>query len=59
MAAIHAAAKEAGLPCYTVVDAGRTQIAAGSRTVCGIGPAPVSVIDKITGKEGSHPAGLM
>lgn len=33
-----AAAKEAGLPLYLVTDAGRTQIAAGSRTVLGIGP---------------------
>lgn len=32
-----------------VRDAGRTQIAAGSATVLGLGPAPISVIDKITG----------
>ena len=31
-------AKDAGLPCYLVVDAGRTQIAAGSKTVLAIGP---------------------
>mmetsp|Transcript_18960 Transcript_18960/g.57276 ORF Transcript_18960/g.57276 Transcript_18960/m.57276 type:complete len:178 (+) Transcript_18960:103-636(+) len=34
---------------YLVVDAGRTQIAAGSRTVLAIGPAPKPMIDKITG----------
>jgi PTH2 family peptidyl-tRNA hydrolase len=27
---------------------GRTQIAAGSRTVLGIGPGPVKTIDKVT-----------
>lgn len=30
-------------------DAGRTQIAAGSRTVLAIGPAPVKEVDHITG----------
>lgn len=29
---------------------GRTQIEAGSRTVLGIGPAPVSAINEVTGK---------
>lgn len=41
-------AKEANLPHYLVVDAGRTQIAAGSKTVLAIGPAPVEEIDKLT-----------
>ncbi|KAG2373782.1 hypothetical protein C9374_011871 [Naegleria lovaniensis] len=36
------------LNCYLVVDAGRTQIEAGSKTVLGIGPAPVEKIDKVT-----------
>ena len=31
-------AKQAKLPCYLVVDAGRTQIESGSQTVVGIGP---------------------
>ena len=31
-------AKSAQLPCYLVVDAGRTQIAPNSKTVVGIGP---------------------
>jgi len=31
-------------------DAGRTQIAAGSRTVLAIGPAPVKEIDAVTGE---------
>jgi len=48
MEAIQAKAKALGLATYIVEDAGRTQIAAGSRTVLGIGPAPVKVIDSIT-----------
>jgi PTH2 family peptidyl-tRNA hydrolase len=32
---------QAGLPHYLVVDAGHTQIAAGSRTVLGIGPGMI------------------
>lgn len=30
-------------------DAGRTQIAAGSATVLGLGPAPKSILDQVTG----------
>ena len=37
---IEKAAKAQGLISYVVRDAGRTQIAAGSRTVLAIGPAP-------------------
>lgn len=37
-----------GINSYIVHDAGRTQIAAGSATVLGLGPAPKSVIDQIT-----------
>lgn len=43
------AAQEAELPWFVVADAGRTQIAAGSKTVIAIGPAPKSYIDNITG----------
>eukprot|EP00898_Chlorokybus_atmophyticus_P002580 jgi/Chlat1/3322/Chrsp22S03475 len=42
-------AREAKLPTYDVIDAGRTQIAAGSRTVLAVGPGPVELIDAITG----------
>eukprot|EP01138_Halocafeteria_seosinensis_P015578 gb/GECG01015897.1/.p1 GENE.gb/GECG01015897.1/~~gb/GECG01015897.1/.p1 ORF type:complete len:239 (+),score=22.74 gb/GECG01015897.1/:1-717(+) len=52
-------AVEADLPCYVVEDAGRTQIAAGSRTVVAIGPAPKSRIDSITGPHGLHPLKLL
>lgn len=34
---------------YVVHDAGRTQIEAGSATVLGLGPAPKSVLDEVTG----------
>jgi peptidyl-tRNA hydrolase, PTH2 family len=45
-------AREKGLPTYVVHDAGRTQIAAGSRTVLAIGPAPKSAVDGVTGHLG-------
>ena len=44
---IRAKCKELGVACYLVEDAGRTQIAAGSKTVIGVGPAPVAVVDQI------------
>ena len=43
------AAKEQGLVAMYIRDAGHTQIAAGTRTVLGIGPAPVPLVDKVTG----------
>lgn len=36
------------IPMYLVEDAGRTQIAAGSRTVLGLGPAPTYVFEDVT-----------
>ncbi|RNF26755.1 peptidyl-tRNA hydrolase, PTH2 family [Trypanosoma conorhini] len=44
------AAKEAGLPHALVRDAGRTQIAPGSKTVLAVGPAPVKLVDCVTGR---------
>ena len=43
-----AAAKAAGVPYYLVRDAGRTQIAAGSRTVVSVGPAPLEAVQILT-----------
>ncbi|XP_030602791.1 peptidyl-tRNA hydrolase 2, mitochondrial [Archocentrus centrarchus] len=43
-------AKEVGLPVSLIQDAGRTQIAPGSRTVLGIGPGPADLIDSVTGE---------
>lgn len=42
-------ARAASLIANSIRDAGRTQIAAGSRTVLAIGPAPVAKIDLVTG----------
>lgn len=42
-------AKALGLPVSLIQDAGRTQIAPGSRTVLGVGPGPGDLIDKVTG----------
>ena len=39
---------EKGIPVYLVEDAGRTQIAPGSKTVLGLGPAPVAVFEGIS-----------
>ena len=38
-----------GLIVSVIQDAGRTQVASGSRTVVGVGPGFVSAIDKVTG----------
>jgi PTH2 family peptidyl-tRNA hydrolase len=48
--AVYRAVRAHRLPCYLVVDAGRTQIEAGSKTVCAIGPAPVDAINAVTGE---------
>lgn len=43
-------AKAAGLPAYTVTDAGHTEVEPGTITCIGIGPAEDSRIDQITGQ---------
>jgi peptidyl-tRNA hydrolase, PTH2 family len=48
MEALLLKALERDMPVYLVEDAGRTQIAAGSQTVLGIGPAPVYTFEGIT-----------
>ena len=45
---IYGQAKDAGLICHMVRDAGHTEIPAGTVTVVGIGPGIRSSIDKIT-----------
>lgn len=42
-------AKASGLLSNVVHDAGHTQIPAGSKTVCGVGPGPSKLIDQVTG----------
>ncbi|KAL1623744.1 putative mitochondrial peptidyl-trna hydrolase [Diplodia seriata] len=49
MQLLQAQAMSLGLCAQIIHDAGRTQIAAGSATVLGIGPGPVSVINQVTG----------
>ncbi|CAF2147323.1 hypothetical protein BRARA_A00501 [Brassica rapa] len=44
------AAESVGLPTFVVADAGRTEVAAGSRTVLAVGPGPKQLVDSITGK---------
>lgn len=43
-------AKASGLPYHVIRDAGRTQIAAGSKTVLSVGPGPKSLVDGVTGE---------
>jgi PTH2 family peptidyl-tRNA hydrolase len=49
MELLQAQALSLGLVAHIIHDAGRTQIASGSATVLGIGPAPKGVIDQVTG----------
>lgn len=42
-------ARSLGVTAEVIADAGRTQIDPGSLTVLGVGPAPKSVVDQITG----------
>jgi PTH2 family peptidyl-tRNA hydrolase len=42
-------AKEVGLPCYIVNDAGLTELPPGTTTTLGIGPAPNEKMDGVTG----------
>jgi PTH2 family peptidyl-tRNA hydrolase len=49
MLMLQAQAISLGLCAQVIHDAGRTQIASGSATVLGIGPAPKSEINEVTG----------
>jgi peptidyl-tRNA hydrolase, PTH2 family len=49
MQELQAKALSLGICARIIHDAGRTQIAAGSATVLGIGPAPKTVVDMVTG----------
>jgi len=42
-------ARSLGVTAEVIADAGRTQIEPGSLTVLGVGPAPKSLVDKVTG----------
>jgi PTH2 family peptidyl-tRNA hydrolase len=47
---LHRKAKSAGLPVSLIEDRGLTQLEPGATTCMGIGPAPDSDVDAITGK---------
>lgn len=42
-------AQSLGITAEVIQDAGRTQIDPGSLTVLGVGPAPKSVVNQVTG----------
>lgn len=44
------AAKTMGLPSSLIQDAGLTQLEPGTATCLGIGPAPSSAVDRVTGQ---------
>lgn len=43
-------AKNSSLPCALIKDRGLTEVPPGTLTCLGIGPAPTSEVDKITGE---------
>ncbi len=51
LVALHRKARQLGVPSIVIADAGRTQIAAGSKTVLAVGPAPTSLVDQVTGNQ--------
>ncbi|KAJ3882305.1 peptidyl-tRNA hydrolase [Lentinula edodes] len=46
---LEAIAKSLNLCARSIIDAGRTQVEPGTRTVLAIGPAPVPLINEVTG----------
>ena len=42
-------AEKLGIAANLIIDAGHTEIPAGTKTVLGLGPAPDNLIDQITG----------
>jgi peptidyl-tRNA hydrolase, PTH2 family len=50
LAELENSAKALGLPHALIVDRGLTEIPEGTVTCLGIGPAPVEIIDRLTGK---------
>ena len=46
---IRESAEELNIATSLIVDAGHTEIPAGTKTVLGIGPAPSNLVDQITG----------
>jgi peptidyl-tRNA hydrolase, PTH2 family len=50
--------EDAGIQVYLIVDAGKTEFDGPTETCLAVGPDWADEIDKITGKEGSHPLKL-
>lgn len=48
--ALRDAAASRDLPVTLIRDAGRTEVASGTTTVLGVGPAPSSLVNQVTGK---------
>ena len=59
MDAVANAARARGITVAVIEDAGRTEVEPGTRTVVGLGPAPRSLIDAVTGPKGSNPLRLL
>lgn len=47
-------AKELGISCFVVKDAGETELAPGTVTAVGLGPAESSLMDRVTGDLSTH-----
>ncbi|KAG1054076.1 hypothetical protein G6F43_003887 [Rhizopus delemar] len=56
---LQAIALSLGLPAQTIQDAGRTQIAAGSRTVLGVGPAQMEAFITLVATDAYAPGALI